>query len=40
MILDLLGEGMKSDCSEEQFKEFLVEVSPIANRIVSSLESA
>ena len=40
MILDLLGEGMKSDCSEEQFEEFLVEVSPIANRIVSSLESA
>ena len=26
-ILDLLGEGMKSDCREEQFEEFQEQVS-------------
>ena len=37
-ILDLLGEGMNPDCEERQFEEYLLEVLPIADRIVSSLE--
>ena len=37
-ILDLLGEGMNPDCEERQFEEYLLEVSPIADRIVSCLE--
>jgi len=35
--LDSLGEGVKSDCSEEQFDQYLTEVSPIADRIVDNL---
>ena len=38
--LDRLGEGTKSDSSEEQFDQYLVEVSPIADRIVDSLGNA
>ena len=38
--LDPLGEGVKSDCSEEQFDQYLFEVSPIADRIVDSLRNA
>lgn len=38
--LDPLGEGMKSDCDEGQFEQYLLEVSPIADRIMSSLENA
>ena len=38
--LDPLGEGVKSDCSEEQFDQFLSEVSPIADKTVDSLGSA
>ena len=38
--LDPLGEGMKSDCFEGQFKEYLLQVSPIADRIVGSLDNA
>ena len=38
--LDLLGEGMKSDCDEGQFEQYLLEVSPIADRIAGSLENA
>ena len=38
LILDLLREGMNPDCEERQFEEYLLEVSAIANRIVSSLE--
>ena len=38
--LDRLGEGTKSDSSEEQFDQYLVEVSPIADRIVDSLSNA
>ena len=37
-ILNPLGEGMNRDCEERQFKEYLLEVSPIADRIVSSLD--
>ena len=35
--LDPLSEGVRSDCSEEQFDQYLSEVSPIADRIVDSL---
>ena len=38
--LDPLGEGMKSDCNEGQFEQYLLEVSPIADRIVGNLENA
>jgi len=38
--LDPLGEGVKSDCSKEQFDQFLSEVSPIADKTVDSLGSA
>ena len=38
--LDPLGEGVKSDYSEEQFDQFLSEVSPIADKTVDSLGSA
>ena len=37
-ILDSLGEGMNPDCEERRFEEYLLEVSPIADRIVSGLE--
>ena len=37
-ILDPLDEGMNPNCKERQFEEYLLEVSPIADRIVSSLE--
>jgi len=29
---------MNPDCEEEQYEEYLLEVSPISDRIVSSLE--
>jgi hypothetical protein len=29
---------MAADCSEEQFKNYLKEVEPVAHRIVESLE--
>ena len=35
--LDPLGEGARSDCSDDQFDQYLTETSPIANRIVDSL---
>ena len=38
--LDLVGEGVKSDCSEEQFDQYLFEVSPIADKIVDGLGNA
>jgi hypothetical protein len=33
-----LVEGMAADCSEEQLKNYLKEVEPMAHRIVESLE--
>jgi hypothetical protein len=33
-----LAAGMAEDCSEEQFKDYLKEVEPVAHRIVESLE--
>jgi hypothetical protein len=38
--LDPVGEGVKSDCSEEQFDQYLFEVSPIADKIVDGLGNA
>jgi len=38
--IDPLGEGVKSNCSEEQFDQYLFEVSPIADRMVDSLSNA
>ena len=38
--LDPMGDGVKLDCSEEQFDQYLSEVSPIADRIVDSLGNA
>ena len=38
--LDPLGDGVKLDCSEEQFDQYLSEVSPVADTIVDSLGNA
>ena len=38
--LDLLGEGAKADCSNDQFDQYLEETLPIANRIVDILSKA
>jgi hypothetical protein len=38
--LDPLGEGARSDYSDDQFDQYLTEISPIAYRIVDSLSSA
>ena len=35
--LDLLGEGARSDCSDDQFDQYITKTSPIADRIVDSL---
>ena len=35
--LDALGKGAKSDCTEEQFSQYLEETSVVANHIVESL---
>jgi hypothetical protein len=33
-----LVDGMAANCSEEQFKDYLKEVEPVAHKIVESLE--
>ena len=38
--LDLLGEGAKADCSNDQFDQYLEETLPIADRIVDILSKA
>ena len=38
--LDPLGEGANSDYSDDQFDQYLTEISPIADRIVDSLSRA
>ena len=35
--LDALGKGAKADCTEEQFNQYLEEISVVANQIVESL---
>ena len=37
-VLALLGEGMNPDCEENRFEEYLREVSPVADKILDSLE--
>ena len=36
--LQLLAGGLPSDCSNEQFKEFIKEARPMANKIVDDIE--
>ena len=38
--LDALGQGAKSDCTENQFCQYLVETSRVADQIVESLSKA
>ena len=38
--LDPLGEGAKSDCSDDQFDRYHIEISTIADRIVENLNRA
>jgi hypothetical protein len=33
-----LADGMAADCSVEEFRDYPKEVSPVAHRIVESLE--
>ena len=35
--LDALGKGAKVDCTDEQFRQYLVETSTVADQIVESL---
>ena len=35
--LDALGKGAKSDCTDEQFRQYVEETSVVANQIVESL---
>ena len=35
--LDLLGQGAKADCSEDQFDQYLTATSPNADKIVDNL---
>ena len=35
--LDALGKGAKSDCTDEQFNQYLQETSVVANQIVETL---
>ena len=36
--LDALGKGVKANCTEEQFSQYLEETSVVANQIVESLD--
>ena len=38
--LSPIGDGVAVGCSEEQFSEYVVEMKPIADRVISSLEPA
>ena len=35
--LDVLGQGAKADCTEDQFREYLAETSMVADQIVEAL---
>ena len=35
--LDVLGKGAKSDCTDDQFNQYLQETSVVADQIVESL---
>ena len=38
--LDALGEGAKAECTDDQFGQYLVETSPIADKIVETLNKS
>ena len=38
--LALIGDGVAVGCSEERFSEYVVEMKPIADRVISGLEPA
>jgi len=38
--LSLIGDGVAVGCSEEQFSEYVTEMKPIADRVISGLEPA
>ena len=38
--LDALGEGAKADCTDDQFGQYLIETSPIADKIVETLNKS
>jgi hypothetical protein len=38
--LDALGQGAMADCTEDQFREYLVETSRVADHIVDALSGA
>ena len=38
--LSLIGDGIAVGCSEERFSEYVVEMKPIADKVISGLEPA
>ena len=38
--LALIGDGVAVGCSEEKFSKFVVEMKPIADKVISGLEPA
>ena len=38
--LDALGKGAKADCTDDQFGQYLRETSPIADKIVETLNKS
>ena len=38
--LSFIGDGVAVGCSEEQFSEYVAEMKPIADKVISSLEPA
>ena len=39
-LLDALGRGAKTDCTDDQFRQYLAETSGVANQIVETLSRA
>ena len=40
MNLSFIGDGVAVGCSEEQFSEYVAEMKPITDRVISGLELA
>ena len=38
MNLSFIGDGVAVGCSEERFSEYVAEMKPIADKVISSLE--
>jgi hypothetical protein len=38
--LSLIGDGVAIGCSEEKFSKYVVEMKPIADKVISGLEPA